>query len=194
MMNLALFGFGGHAREVACQIDKKVTFFVDDEYANEVAKSISEFNPKKYLMMVAVADSKDRADIVNRLPKETSYFTFIHPSVQIMDNNIEIGDGSFIGANSILTVNIKMGKHALLNRGNHIGHDCEIGDYFSMMPGSIVSGNVSIEDQVYMGTNSSINEKIHINSNVIIGSNGVVVKNINESGVYVGIPVTKLRS
>tara|TARA_R110000822_G_scaffold127456_7_gene263014 strand:+ start:1692 stop:2276 length:585 start_codon:yes stop_codon:yes gene_type:complete len=194
MMNLALFGFGGHAREVACQIDKKVTFFVDDEYANEVAKSISKFNPEKYFMMVAVADSKDRADIVNRLPKETSYFTFIHPSVQIMDNNIEIGDGSFIGANSILTVNIKMGKHALLNRGNHIGHDCEIGDYFSMMPGSIVSGNVSIEDQVYMGTNSSINEKIHINSNVIIGSNGVVVKNINESGVYVGIPVTKLRS
>tara|TARA_R110000772_G_scaffold98399_1_gene197789 strand:- start:1977 stop:2561 length:585 start_codon:yes stop_codon:yes gene_type:complete len=192
MMNLALFGFGGHAREVACQIDKKVTFFVDDKYANEVAKSISEFNPKEYLMMVAVADSKDRADIVNRLPKETSYFTFIHPSVQIMDNNIKIGDGSFIGANSILTVNIKMGKHALLNRGNHIGHDCVIGDYFSMMPGSIVSGNVSIKDQVYMGTNSSINEKIHINSNVIIGSNGVVVKNTNKPGVYVGVPTKKL--
>ena len=193
-MKLALFGYGGHAKEVACQIGKEVTFFVDDKYSNNIAKPLSTFNPKEYMMIVAVADSKDRAEVINKLPKETKYFTFIHPSVHIMDDSIEIGHGSFIGANSILTTNIKLGNHALLNRGNHIGHDCEIGDYFSMMPGSIVSGNVSIEDQVYMGTNSSINEKIHINSNVIIGSNGVVVKNINESGIYVGIPATKLKS
>ena len=31
-MKLALFGYGGHAREVAAQINKEVTFFVDDEY------------------------------------------------------------------------------------------------------------------------------------------------------------------
>jgi hypothetical protein len=34
-MKLALFGYGGHAREVACQIDQEVTFFVDDQYAND---------------------------------------------------------------------------------------------------------------------------------------------------------------
>ena len=187
-MKLALFGYGGHAREVACQIDKKITFFVDDKYVNNIAKPISEFNPKKYLMMVAVADSKDRANIVNKLPKETSYFTFIHPSVKIMDNNIKIGDGSFIGANSILTINIKLGKHTLLNRGNHIGHDCIVGDYFSMMPGAILSGDIIIKDQVYMGTNSSIKEKLNICSNSTIGMNSCVVKNIDVGGVYVGIP------
>ena len=100
-MKLALFGYGGHAREVACQIDQEVTFFVDDEYANNIAKPISEFNPEEYLMMVAVADSHDRKAIVDRLPKETKYFTYIHPSVHIMDDNIEVGEGSFIGANSI---------------------------------------------------------------------------------------------
>ena len=95
-MKLALFGYGGHAREVACQIDQKVTFFVDDQYANNVAKPISKFNPQEYAMMVAVADSKDRFDIVQRLPKETQYFTFIHPSVQIMDDNIEMGEETFV--------------------------------------------------------------------------------------------------
>ena len=43
-MKLALFGYGGHAREVACQIDQEITFFVDNKYANEIAKPISEFN------------------------------------------------------------------------------------------------------------------------------------------------------
>ena len=194
-MKLALFGYGGHAREVACQIDQEVTFFVDDQYVPTVpnVKDISSFNPEEYLIMVAVADSKDRADIVSRLPKETKYFTFIHPTVQIMDNNIEVGEGSFIGANSILTTNIKLGKHALLNRGNHIGHDCFIGDYFSAMPNSLVGGNVWIDDKVYLGSCSNIREKIKIVANTTIGMNAAVVKNITESGVYVGVPVKKIK-
>ena len=66
-MKLALFGYGGHAREAACQIEQEVTFFVDDKYANDVVKPISEFNPEKYMMIVAVADSKDRAEVVSKL-------------------------------------------------------------------------------------------------------------------------------
>ena len=193
-MKLALFGYGGHAREVACQMRKKITFFVDDKYVPTVpnVKGISSFNPEEYLMKVAVGGSKERFDIVQRLPKETKYFTFVHPTVEIMDDNIEVGEGSFIGAFSVLTTNINIGKHALLNRGNHIGHDTRIGNYFSMMPGSIVSGNVTIYDGVYMGTNSSIREKLSIHSLSTIGMNSCVVKNIEDSGIYVGTPAIKL--
>ena len=192
-MKLALFGYGGHAREVAAQIGEPVTFYVDDEYATDIAKPSSEFNPEEEHMMIAVANSQDRKAIVDKLPKETKYFSFIHPTVQVMKNNIEIGEGSFIGANSILTTNIKLGKHTLLNRGNHIGHDCIIGDYFSAMPGAIVSGNVTMGDCVYTGTNSSIKEKMIVCSGVIIGSNAAVVKHITKSGTYVGVPAKKIK-
>ena len=191
-MKLALFGYGGHAREAACQIEQEVTFFVDDKYANDVAKPISEFNPEEYMIIVAVADSKDRADIVAKLPKETKYFTFIHPSVHIMDDNIQVGVGSFIGANSILTTNIKLGNHALLNRGNHIGHDSVAGDFFSMMPNAVVGGNVTLGDNVYLGSCSNVREKINITSDVLIGMNAAVVKDITESGTYVGVPAKKM--
>lgn len=192
-MKLALFGYGGHAKEVACQIGKEVTFFVDDKYSNNIAKPLSTFNPKEYMMIVAVADSKDRAEVINKLPKETKYFTFIHPSVHIMDDSIEIGHGSFIGANSILTTNIKLGNHALLNRGNHIGHDSIAGDFFSMMPCAVIGGNVTLGDNVYLGSCSNIREKIYINSNVIVGMNAAVVKDINKSGTYVGVPAKKIK-
>ena len=192
-MKLALFGNGGHAREVAAQLNKEVTFFVDDEFSNESAKPISDFKPENYLMMVAVANSKEREKIVKRLPSNTKYFTFVHPTVLSMDNNIEIGEGSFIGAYSILTTNIKVGKHSILNRGNQIGHDSILGDYFSAMPGAIVSGNVILGENVYMGTNSSIKEKIQVCSNVTIGSNATVIKNIIIGGTYVGVPVKKIK-
>lgn len=192
-MKLALFGFGGHAREVAAQINQEITFFVDDEYACDSVKPISSFNPEEYQIMVAVADSIEREKIVKRLPKNTKYFSFIHPTALIMDKNVLIGEGTFIGAYSILTTNITLGKHSILNRGVHIGHDSMINDFFSAMPGAIVSGNVSIGSNFYMGTNSSIREKIHICSNVILGCNSTIVKNIINSGVYVGVPAKFLK-
>lgn len=192
-MKLALFGYGGHAREVAVQVNKPVEFFVDDEYSNEYAKPISSFDPTTHSIMVAVADSRERKKIVESLPNETKYFTFIHPTVLMMGEDIEIGEGSFIGAYSILTTNIKIGKHGILNRGNHIGHDCSIDDYFSAMPGAIVSGNVTIGEEVYLGSNSTIKEKKQISSKVIIGSNSTVVKNIITSGTYVGVPAKFLK-
>jgi sugar O-acyltransferase (sialic acid O-acetyltransferase NeuD family) len=192
-MKRALVGYGGHAREVMTQMGEKLICFVDDDYVVEGTEPLSKFDPKEYELMVAVADSKSRYDITQRLPKETKYFTWIHPTALIMDNSVEIGEGSFIGAYSILTTNIKIGKHLILNRGNHIGHDCEIGDYFSAMPGAIVSGNVKIYDLVYMGNNSAIKEKLSINSSTTIGMNSAVVKNIVEDGVYVGCPAKKIK-
>jgi sugar O-acyltransferase (sialic acid O-acetyltransferase NeuD family) len=191
-MKKVLIGNGGHAKEVMAQMGVKLDRFVDDQYVkhSEDVLPLSLFDPKKHIVMIAVADSRDRYDIVQRLPKDTQFFTFIHPTALLM-GDVEIGEGSFVGAYSILTTNIKIGKHAILNRGNHIGHDCEIGNYFSAMPGAVVSGNVRIYDLVYMGNNSSIREKLSIHSLSTIGMNSAVVKHIEEPGIYVGVPVKK---
>ena len=186
-MKKVLIGNGGHAREVMAQMGIKLDRFVDDQYVDDDTLPISKLNPTEHVVMIAVADSKDRFDIVQRLPKGIKFFTFIHPTALIMDE-VEIGEGSFIGAYSILTTNIKIGSHTILNRGNHIGHDCRIGSYFSAMPGAIVSGNVTIYDLVYMGNNSSIREKLSVHSLTTIGMNSAVVKNIEYPGIYVGCP------
>jgi len=186
-MKKALVGYGGHAKEVMSQMGTKLTCFVDDGFDVYGTRPLSEFNPKEYVLMVAIADPRDRYDVIQKLPKDTQFFTFIHPTALLM-GDVEIGEGSFVGAYSILTTNIKIGKHAILNRGNQIGHDCEIGDYFSAMPGAIVSGNVKIHDLVYMGNNSSIREKLSIHSLSTIGMNSAVVKHIEEPGIYVGCP------
>ena len=186
-MKKVLIGNGGHAREVMAQMGVKLLRFVDDKYVNNDTLSLSQFDPTKYIAMVAVADSKDRYNIIQRLPKETQFFTFIHPTALLIED-IEINEGSFIGAYSILTTNIKIGKHALLNRGNQIGHDCIVGDYFSAMPNAVVGGNVTIGHNVYLGSCSNIREKIIICDNVVIGMNAAVVKDIDKQGTYVGVP------
>lgn len=189
---IGIYGFGGHAREVAFQMGIEVDFFVDKEYVSEGSRSIEEFNPDEYKIIVAIADSQLRKKAVDTLPPETDFFTFIHPTC-IISEDLKIGKGSFIGAYSILTTNISIGDHAIINRGNQIGHDCLIGDYFSIMPGGIVGGNVEIGDEVYLGSCSNIREKIKVSNKVIIGMNSAVVNNIEEPGTYVGVPSKKIK-
>jgi sugar O-acyltransferase (sialic acid O-acetyltransferase NeuD family) len=193
-MKKALIGGGGHAREVMAQMGVKLTCFVDDQYVthNTDTVPLSLFNPNEYAVMVAIGDSYDRFNVISKLPKETKYFTWVHPTALVLED-VEIGEGSFIGAYSILTTNIKVGKHAILSRGNQIGHDCVIGDYFSMMPGAIVSGYCNIGDFVYMGANSTIREKITVPGGTTIGMGSALVKNYTMAGVYGGVPAKKIK-
>ncbi len=185
-------GRGGHAREVMMQMGETLPCFVDDLYATEENISLCKFNPEEYEVMVAIGEPKYRHDVVSRLPANTRYFSYTHPTAIIGEDTV-IEEGAFIGAYTIITTNVTIGRHAILNRSNHIGHDCVVGDYFSAMPGSVVSGNVTTKEQVYLGTNASIREDIKICSNVTIGMNAAVVKNLTEPGIYAGVPAKKIK-
>lgn len=191
-MKKALIGYGGHAKEVMSQMGENLPCFVDDDFICQNTISLSKFNSKEYMVMVTISDPNKREEIIKKLPKDTKFFSFIHPTCLIFDN-VKIGYGSFIGAMSILMTNTKLGNHTILNRSNHIGHDTVIGNFFSSMPGAIVSGNCEIGNKVFLGTNSSIKEKIKICDNVTIGLNSGVVKNINDRGVYAGVPAYKIK-
>jgi sugar O-acyltransferase (sialic acid O-acetyltransferase NeuD family) len=186
-MKKAVFGCGGHAREVISYLDEEVTVFVDDQYANENALPISRFNPKKYEIMIAVSNPISRKKIVESLPEGTQFFSYIHPTC-IISGNVDLGEGCFIGPYCILTTSIKIGSHAVLNRNVQIGHDCEIGNYLSCMPGVIISGNNTIGDYVYFGAGSITREKLNIISGVTIGLNSGVIKDIIKKGTYAGTP------
>ena len=192
----AIIGAGGFASEIRVALGlPNIKFFVDDQYmkVESGVYGLSQFDPEKYEVVVAIGNPIDRANIVQRLPKNTKYFTFIDPTAQIHGSDVSIGEGSIICAGTIITTNIKIGKHAHLNLLTTIGHDTQIGDYFTTSPGAKISGNCNIEDRVYFGTNSSVRQKIDICSDVTIGLNAGIVKNITEPGIYVGVPAKKIK-
>jgi sugar O-acyltransferase (sialic acid O-acetyltransferase NeuD family) len=191
-MKRAIIGAGGFANEVRAHMgDCDIPSFVSDEYFTPNKSNIlplSKFNPREYIVLVAVGNPMYRYNIQQILPKETKYFSFIHPSAIILGNDVEIGDGSIICAGCIITTNIKIGRHSHLNLSTTIGHDCRIGDFFTTAPGVKISGNCEIGNRVYFGTNSSTKEKVSITDDVTVGLNSGVVKSIYESGIYVGTP------
>lgn len=187
----ALIGSGGHAREVMAQMGMRLPCFVDDAYATKDSLKLSAFDPEKFEVMVAVGDASARKKVVDRLPKGTRFFTWVHPTALILED-VTIGEGSFVGAYSILTTNIAIGRHALINRGNHVGHDAIVGDYLSMMPGAIISGSARLGDEVFLGSNACVREKAQICSRAKFGMGAMVVSDILNEGTYVGVPARKL--
>lgn len=192
-MKKALIGNGGHSREVRSYFDFEVEVFVDDIFVESGTKPLSEFNPKEFEIMIAISDSVTRKKICNKLPKDTIFFSYIHPT-SVLSGKVSISEGTFIGPLCILTSNIILGKHVILNRGNQIGHDCVIGDFVSLMPGAIISGDNIIGNDVYFGANSTTKEKIKICDNVKIGLNSGVIKDICLPGTYVGTPTKLLKN
>jgi len=156
-MKKALVGYGGHAREVMAQMGVNLTCFVDDEYVVYGTRPLSEFDPKEYALMVAVADSRDRFDIVQKLPKETKYFTWVHPTALIMDNNVEIGDYFSAMPGAIVSGNVKI--YDLVYMGNN----------------SSIREKLSVHSLTTIGMNSAVVKHIE-ESGVYVGCPAVKIK------------------
>jgi acetyltransferase-like isoleucine patch superfamily enzyme len=199
-MKRAIIGAGGFAREVAACMGgiENIPFFVHDKFIDRLKNKnlnvfhLSSFDPSEFEVIVAIGNPVDRKSVVDSLPSGSRFFTYIHPTVQILSKDVQIGAGSIVCANCILTTNIVIGSHSHLNLSTTVGHDTIIGDYFTSAPGVHVSGNNKINNFVYMGTNSCTKQQITITSDVTIGMNAGVTSNIIESGTYIGTPARKV--
>ena len=201
---IAIIGYGGYAREIACNLQRHTyDFFVSktnyDNYNNDFKKynniyCIDDINFDKYKILPAIGDPKTREKIVKTFPKSIEFFTYIDKNAIILDENtIKIGKGSIINAGSILTTNINLGDFSHVNLNSTIGHDVVSGNYLTTAPGVHISGDTSIGKNVYFGTGSILRNKLSICNNVTIGMNSVINKDILEEGVYVGIPAKKIK-
>lgn len=205
---LCIFGTGGFGRETLLvfidslcdgDLDYKdhVVFMESDGNYNQseimgvpVIKQ-SDFDVLLYQVVVAVGEPAVRKKMVAELPENTEFATLVHPTV-VISEWVQLGEGSIIAAGTIITCNIKIGRHAQLNLHSTVGHDCVIGDYFTTAPGAKISGICEFGDCVYFGTSAVVKQAVSICSDVTIGMGGVVVKNLSESGVYIGNPLRKL--
>lgn len=111
----------------------------------------------------------------------------------LVHDTVCFGEGMVALNFAVVNCGVSIGSHALLNTCSVVEHDCSIGDYFTASPGSIVCGDCSIGDRVFLGAGVIVRDGISIVSDVTIGAGGLVVSDIREPGLYIGVPVAKVR-
>lgn len=113
------------------------------------------------------------------------------PSV-ILSKRVSIGEETIICAGTIATVDISIGKHVIINLDCTLGHDDVIGDFVTAYPSVNVSGNVVVGECCELGTGTQVIQGKRIVKNTIVGAGAIVIRDIKESGTYVGSPARKM--
>lgn len=209
MKKLVIIGAGGFAREVAWLVDEinkqcrtfELIGYLDENIENHnkvlngyrVLGGLEWLNDKSDLYyVVAVGNPVIKKGIIKRI-QEYSVMptTLIHPSV-IQSTSNSIGEGCIICAGNIITVNVVIRDHVIINLDCTIGHDAVIEDYCTILPSVNISGNVKLGQCVEVGTGSAIIQGIGVSEKVILGAGSVVVKDIRDTGTYVGVPARRV--
>lgn len=210
MENILIIGAGGFGREVEWLINRinnsnnnqwNLIGYVDDnvQKGTEITKLKVVYNTdellkleKKTNVVIAIGNAKVRKLIYNKIKenKNLSFPNLVDPSAII--GEVDMGIGNIICAGTIATVNIKINNFNIINLDCTVGHDDVLADFITVYPSVNISGNTTINEVVEIGTGTQIIQGKNICSNVIIGAGAVVVKDIEEEGTYIGIPVKKI--
>lgn len=123
--------------------------------------------------------------------KGGSFISIINPTARI-NPTATIGEGTYIGAYSIISDNVIIGCHTVFQCFNDIGHDAVIGDYVSIESYVFLGGGAQIGDFSTMHTKSSIIPHKKIGSHCVVGINSVVMKNVKDCLHVFGCPAVKI--
>lgn len=201
--SVVIIGASGHGKVIADIIvnsDDKVLGFLDD--ADDVqGKKIIGFpvlgkiadyvNYRDCEFVIAIGNPYIREKISKELP--VKWYTAIHPTAVISSLDVEIGEGTVIMANAVVNPSARIGKHCIINTGAIVEHDNILEDYVHLSPNVTLAGIVKVGKSTHIGAGSCTKQVLNIASDCIIGAGSVIVKDITESGTYVGVPARKIK-
>lgn len=212
MKKIAIFGAGGFGREVKTIIDKInevrpksynfIGFFDDGVEKGKIVNGfpviggINELNEVKEQLsiVISIGDPKIKSIILKKITSNKIDFPrIIHPNASISNDEVEVGEGTIICENTIITCNIKIGSFVILNLSCTVGHDTVIDNFCAFMPSVNISGEVHIKEGVYVGTGAKIINLLEIGKNTIVGAGAVVSKSLPAKCTAVGIPAKPIK-
>jgi sugar O-acyltransferase (sialic acid O-acetyltransferase NeuD family) len=133
-----------------------------------------------------------RTDIYHQFKDQVPFGKLIHSS-SIIDPSSTIKEGVIIYPGCLIDQYVEIGENTLLNVGCTVAHDTKIGAHSFLSPRVAIAGFVTVGDCCILGINSTIIDNIQLANNTQIGGGGVVIKSIEQKGLYVGNPVRFIR-
>lgn len=198
---LIIIGAGGHALSVIASAgaSNQLFGFIDENKSGDfsgypiLAKSIGKIeNPAQYRFFVAIGDNDARKRFFDELVEKGLEIASIIDRSAVIDRNVKIGKGNFIGKLAVIVSGSEIGDNNLINSKALIEHGCRLGSHINISTNATLNGDVVVEDGVFFGSSAVCNGQKTLGENAVIGSGAVVVENVEPRTTVVGVPAKKL--
>lgn len=200
---IVIIGASGHGKVVA-DIAQKSGYerivFLDDDVKVKKCGNYSVVGTRKeaalyreFDFVVAIGNANIRQKVYDELVSEKLHIcTLIHPDAVIAED-VLIGKGTVIMAGVVINSEARIGRGCIINTCASVDHDCVIDDLVHISVGAHIAGTVQVGIRTWIGAGATVSNNVNITSDCMIGAGTVVIKDVRESGTYIGVPAERIR-
>jgi sugar O-acyltransferase (sialic acid O-acetyltransferase NeuD family) len=154
------------------------------------------FPPEDHKMLICVGyvemNDVREAKFIESKEKGYGFINYIHPSVEIYDNN-KIGENNIILDHVSIHPYVDIGNSNFIWSNVVVAHGSRIGNTNWITSGVVISGDSTIKSRCFLGVNASIGHNVIINNENFVGANSLVTKSTNEKEVFISREGEKFR-
>lgn len=208
MKQLIIIGAGGMGRTLYDMARESVGFgteyeikgFIDDNIAAldgfenypPMLGTISGYQPKEDEVFVcSIGGGSRRKCMEEIIARGGSFLTMIHKTARI-GTNVEIGEGTIVGAFTSIGADAKVGRYNLIQSYTVVGHDSRIGDWNRIDTHVTLVGGTIVENEADIHTSAMINHKVVVESNSRVAACSFVIRRVKSGTTVMGNPAKKL--
>lgn len=181
--------------------DFEIVGFLDDDedkigqklWNIPVLGSVDEIiNYKEYSIVIGIASPSVKKMIVNRIGENYDFPNFIAKNAWV-SNNVKLGKGIIIYPNTSINYECEIDDFVIINMNCALGHNVFIGKGSSLAPGVNFAGFTYVNTYAEIGIGVCTIQKSIIGRESIIGGQSMVINDVEQKSIYVGVPAKKIK-
>lgn len=208
MKKVAFIGAGSHSDAVLPMLDLleyKFVGYFDDKNIKErngfpvlgkIKDSILFLKNKEIdSVFITIGENNKRKEVFDYVSKNyyENIINIISKNATVLTPDSIRGKGIFLGHGSFIGSKVELGDSSIVNTGAIVEHHTIVGAHCNVSPNATVNGFCILGVGSYIGSGSVIIQTITIANYTTIGAGAVVVKPIEQMGVYVGVPAKMIK-
>lgn len=204
---LILIGGGGHARvllAILLQQGKRVLGYTEKTTEKQLPiwsvpclgedDILHEYSPDTVHLVNAVGSTGDpsiRRALFERYSSQGYAFPPVISKCSHLSRRVILSRGVQIMAGATVQCGVFLGENSIVNSGAVIDHDCRIAPHVHIAPGAVLSGGVHVGEGAHIGTGASVIQGISVGANALVAAGAVVVDDVLDGAVVMGIPARR---